>query len=113
MAEAHAYVVGFRDVPHCVYGISTNKLTDYLGMRRPIIYATSSTYNPVTEAQAGISAPAESAEGIADAVVALRSMRPAERAAMGERGFQHMLQFHERSRMVEKFEQVLVSACAG
>jgi len=111
MAEANAFIISLRGLPHHQYGVCTNKICDYLAMRRPIIYATLSSYNPVREAGLGFSPPPESPEGIADAVIGLMAKSSAERRAMGERAYQYMLKYHERMCMVDRLEKVLGMVC--
>lgn len=112
MAKANAFIISMRGLPHHQYGVCTNKICDYLAMRRPIIYATLSSYNPVREAGLGFSPSPESAEGIADAVVWLMAKTSEERRTMGERAYQYMLKYHERTCMVDRLERVLGTVCA-
>ena len=112
MSEADAFVVSLRSLPSHRYGISINKLCDYLAMRRPIIYAANTTYNPVAEVGAGFGVPPESPEAIADAVLQLKALTPAERAQMGQRGWQHLLQYHDKSMLAERLERTLIDLCA-
>lgn len=112
MREADAFVVSLRSLPSHRYGISINKLCDYFAMRRPVVYAASSTYNPVVEAGAGFGVPPESPEAIADAVLRLKALTPSERASMGQRGWQHLLNNHEKGMLVDRFEQTLLTVCA-
>ena len=112
MREADAYIVSLRSLPSHRYGISINKLCDYFAMRRPVVYAANSTYNPVVEADAGFGVPPESPEAIADAVLRVKTLTPAERASMGQRGWHHLLQNHEKGMLVARFEQTLRAVCA-
>jgi glycosyltransferase involved in cell wall biosynthesis len=112
MAMAHAFIVSLRAYPHHRYGVCLNKLCDYLAMERPIIYASRSSYNPVAEAGAGIAVEPESPEAMADAILALKNMPHEERAAMGRRAYRHLSEFHERSRMTDRLERLLLATCA-
>lgn len=112
MAAAHAFIISLRAYPVHRYGISLNKLCDYLAMERPIIYASMSGYNPVVEARAGIAIEPESPERMAEAILALKAMPREERLAMGRRAYAHLAEFHERSRMTERLERLLIATCA-
>ncbi len=68
MALADAFIYGLRDIPLYRYGISLNKLADYLASERPIIFFGRSTYDPVAEANAGFSVPPGDPVAIADAI---------------------------------------------
>jgi len=112
MSEADAFVVSLRSLPSHRYGISINKLCDYFAMRRPVVYAANSTYNPVVEAGAGFGVPPESPAAIADAVLRLKALTPSERASMGQRGWEHLRHNHEKGMLADRFEQTLIAICA-
>lgn len=73
------------------YGISPNKLFDYLLAARPVIFAANSKNNPIAEADAGITVPAEDVGGIADAMLSMIDIPLDERTALGRRGRAHLL----------------------
>jgi hypothetical protein len=66
--------------------MSPNKLFDYMAAARPIVIAVDVPSNPVAEASAGLSVPAEDATAMAEAIKALLAMSPEERWEMGLRG---------------------------
>lgn len=113
MASAHAFIVSLRAYPHHRYGVCLNKMCDYLAMERPIIYATRSSYNPVAEASAGIAIEPESPESMADAILDLKSRPREEQVAMGRRAYEHLTEYHERSRMTDRLENFLLATCAA
>ena len=89
-AKADMFIANVRDLPLYRYGISLNKLFDYLGAGRPIIFAGSAANDPVAEAQAGISVAADDAVGMAEAIVKVAEMSRAERISIGKRGRAHV-----------------------
>ncbi len=87
------------------YGISWNKISDYLLVGRPIIFALSSSNDPVAEAKAGLSVPAENPKALADAIVELSNTPPHIRQEMGQRGREFALSelnYANIARRVEK-----------
>jgi glycosyltransferase involved in cell wall biosynthesis len=110
MAQADAFIYGLRDLPLYRYGISLNKLTDYLAAGRPIIFFGNSTYDPVAEARAGFSVPPGNPGAIADAIEKLAALSPTERKAMGQRGREFLLGHHNIPNLAEKFLGVLEAA---
>lgn len=92
VTEADAFIVNVRNLPLYRYGISMNKLFDYLAAGRPTVFAGSSVNNPVAEAGAGCSVPADDVEGMADAIERIVAMSYPERLAMGERGREYVQQ---------------------
>lgn len=69
------------------FGISLNKLFDYLAAAKPIITSMNTANNPVEDAGAGICVPADRPDEIARAVLELYNMPAGEREIMGKRGF--------------------------
>jgi glycosyltransferase involved in cell wall biosynthesis len=110
MALADAFIYGLRDLPLYRYGISLNKLTDYLAAGRPIIFFGKSTYDPVAEARAGFSVPPGDPVAVADAIEKLSLLSPQERKAMGERGRDYLLGYHNIPNLAERFLGVLEAA---
>lgn len=88
--EADALIVNIEDLPVYRFGISLNKLFDYLAAARPIIIATSASNNPVAEAGAGFTVPAGDLEALAAAIRRMSETSDQERAAMGRRGRTHV-----------------------
>ncbi len=80
--EADAFCLVFHSMPIYRYGISANKLFDYLAVGRPIVIALDADYNPVSEAGAGVCVPAEDPEKLADAIENLKKVSPRERLNM-------------------------------
>ncbi|HEY7934795.1 MAG TPA: glycosyltransferase family 4 protein, partial [Solirubrobacteraceae bacterium] len=114
MGEADAFIYGLRDLPLYRFGISLNKLTDYLAAGRPIIFFGKSTYDPVRDAEAGFSVPPGDPEVLADAIERLVALTPDERIEMGERGRRYLLEHHNipglATRLLDVFEKEPVPA---
>lgn len=68
------------------YGTSLNKVTDYLAIARPVIFALDSPYNPISEAKAGLTVEPENPEMLADAILKLAAMTQEERVQLGMNG---------------------------
>lgn len=110
LANADAFIYGLRDLPMYRFGISLNKLTDYLAAGRPIIFFGHSTYDPVAEAGAGFSVPPANPVAVADAIEKLAGLSPQERKAMGQRGRDFLIGNHNIPNLAEKFLGVLQAA---
>jgi glycosyltransferase involved in cell wall biosynthesis len=102
MNEADAFIYGLKDLPLYRYGISLNKLTDYLAAGRPVIFFGNSSYDPVAQCGAGISVPPGDPMIVADAVERLVAMSPEARIEMGRRGRNFMLQHHNIPLLADK-----------
>lgn len=85
--EADAFVICVRKLPELYrFGISMNKIYDYLAAGKPIVIASDAVNNPITEASAGIAVPAESPRDLADAILRLATLGSDQRQKMGENG---------------------------
>jgi glycosyltransferase involved in cell wall biosynthesis len=109
MALADAFIYGLRDIPLYRYGISLNKLTDYLAAGRPIVFFGRSTYDPVAEAKAGFSVPPGDPGAIADAIEALTRLSPEERMSMGRRGREYLLGHHNIPNLADRILGVFLN----
>lgn len=85
-AQADAFLFNVVDMPILRYGISANKLFDYLAAKRPVIFACNAVNNPVSEAKAGYTVPAGDAKRLADAMLQLSRLPYEERLEMGDNG---------------------------
>lgn len=89
------------------YGVGMNKLYDYMLAGRPILYGVEAAQNEVEAARCGRTIPAQDPAVIAEAVAALRALPAAEREAMGCRGRQYVLQYHDYRRLAARFADIL------
>ncbi len=99
-----------RDIPVFKYGLSSNKLFDYLASGRPVVSACAVEDMPVRESGGGICVPPEAPEAVADALVQLASMDAAERQAMGERGRLWVYEHNGATALAGRFLDALVRA---
>jgi glycosyltransferase involved in cell wall biosynthesis len=106
-AGADGFVINVKGLPVYRYGISPNKLFDYLAARRPVIFASSARNNPVAEAGAGITVPPENPPAVAEAVRRLVSLSSEERDEMGLRGRRYVEAHHSYERLGERLEEAL------
>lgn len=101
-AQSHAFVFHLTDMAVLRrYGISANKLFDYLLASRPVVFACASANNPVEEAGAGLSVPPDDPEALAGAVLCLMETPESERTAMGLRGRAWVREHHDLRRLAQ------------
>jgi glycosyltransferase involved in cell wall biosynthesis len=107
-AEATAMVLTVRDLPQLYrYGISMNKIFDYLAASKPIIMASNAVNDPVSEAGAGITVPAESPEALAEAIRQMAAMSLSELKEFGRRGREHVEANYSFERLAGLFAAAL------
>ncbi|MFA5400923.1 MAG: glycosyltransferase family 4 protein [Dehalococcoidia bacterium] len=89
------------------YGVSPNKLYDYMASAKPIVWSTNSVNNPVEDAGCGLSFPPEDAQAMAQAIVKLCNMSQEERQEMGKRGYDYVMKYHSVPVLAEKLLDVI------
>ncbi len=110
--EADAFVITVLNLPRLYrYGISMNKLFDYLAAGRPIIIASEAANNPVAEANAGITVTSENPEKLADAIIKMAEMSVQDREQMGRNGRLYVEQNHSFEKLSAKYSLVLDDVC--
>lgn len=113
LQEADVFAVVAKDIPLYRWGISFNKIFDYLASARPTVFSGDVSYDPIAEVKAGLSVPAEDPRSIADAVKSLALMRPEERWEMGLRGRRYVEENHDLRRLMDRFETALTGINAS
>lgn len=99
--------IGWNKNPLYRFGISPNKIFDYMMSGKPIVHAVEAANDPVEEAGCGISVEPENPKAIADAVVKLASVSASERDEMGRKGHDYVLKYHTYSVLSQKFVDVM------
>lgn len=100
--------IGFTKDPLFRFGVSPNKLFDYLYSAKPIIYAIDSgEYHPVEDAGAGYEIEPHNPEVLAQTIMRLYKTSREERALMGERGRREALEHYEYQKLARKLAEVL------
>mgnify|MGYP001624149332 FL=1 len=102
-----ALYVGLQRQPLFRFGVSPNKLMDYMMAGKPVVFAIDAGNDMVAEAQCGVSIPPEDSDAIADAARSLAATDPQELRAMGERGHAFILQHHEYDVLARQFLEAL------
>lgn len=110
MAQAQAFIVTLKDLPLYRYGISLNKIHEYLAAGRPIIFGCNAYNDPVAEAEAGFTVFPEDSGAIAGAIRSLLSTPPEIRMTMGLRGRKFAEQNHDFALLASRLELALAGA---
>ena len=103
-----ACYVGFNKSPIYKYGNSLNKLPEYFMSGKPIIFSSDSTYQPINEASAGITVPAENSKAIARAIIDLKNMGPKKRKELGKNGIKYARKNFSYKILSRKLEKILI-----
>ncbi len=101
--------IGLTKDPLFRFGVSPNKLFDYLYAGKPILYAIDSgKYTPVADAQAGIQIEPENVQQIVQAVLKLYNMSSEERIVMGRNEHKEAIQSYEYGSLTQKLASILL-----
>jgi glycosyltransferase involved in cell wall biosynthesis len=88
------------------FGISPNKLIDYMMSGKPVIQAVKAGNNVVKEVGCGIDIEPENPKAIAEAIKILNSMSADELKKMGEKGHRFVVENHDYKVLAKKFIDV-------
>jgi glycosyltransferase involved in cell wall biosynthesis len=89
------------------YGISPNKIFDYLASEKPVIMSVKTSNNIVQEAKAGIVVEPGNAEALAEGIVKIQEMSPEGRKKLGANGRAYVEKYHSSKILAEKLEKIL------
>ena len=101
--------IGWHRQPLYRFGISPNKLIDYMMAARPVLHAVDAGNDPVAEAGCGLTVAPEQPQAIADAILSLMALGAAKRAQLGQRGRAFALAHHTYPVLGQRF----LTALAG
>ncbi|CAB1245900.1 Glycosyltransferase WbuB [Ruminococcaceae bacterium BL-6] len=106
LAQMDALYVGLQRQPLFRFGVSPNKLMDYMMAAKPVIFAIEAGNDMVADAGCGVSIPPEDSKAIARAAEQLAALPEEEREAMGRRGREYILKNHEYDVLSSRFLDV-------
>ncbi len=107
LGELDAAYMGLAKSRLFDYGVSPNKLFDYMLAARPVLYAVESSNNPVKDAACGLTVPVGDAAAVADAVRRFERMSGDERRNMGENGRAYVRKNHDYRTLAKRFLQAI------
>ena len=107
LSEMDILYIGLQRQSLFRFGISPNKLIDYMMSSKPIIQSIDAGNDMVSEAECGISVEPENAQVVADAVDLLLQKNNAELHEMGENGHQFAMQHHTYEKLAEQFLSIM------
>jgi len=106
-AQADAFVFNLVDAPVFKYGISSNKLFDFMAAARPIVFSCEAANNAVTEAGAGVTVAPGDGRALATAMAQLSQTPLEERIAMGRAGREYVRSKHDYRVLAKELSEAL------
>ena len=108
LAACDVCYIGLTADPLFKFGVSPNKLFDYLISGKPVLYGIDSgKFKPVERYDAGLTVPAEDPQALADAIRRIHAMPEQERRRMGENGRRAALEHYDYAQLARRLEEVL------
>lgn len=97
--NADASIITFRRIELYRFGVSPNKVFDYLAAGRPVVVALDAPDDPIALAHAGAFARAEDPEDLARTIRSLIEMDPEQREEMGRNGQRYVRANHDMTEL--------------
>lgn len=107
LKEADALYIGATPCSLYRFGVSMNKLYDYMMSGRPVLYGVVASNNEVEEAECGLSFDSSKPEDIANAIKKMMAMPEANRKRMGENGEKWVIGNRNYKELAKQFLEFL------
>ncbi len=88
------------------YGVSPNKLYEYMSAGLPVVFAIDTIHDEVAEARCGFSIPAEDPPALADVLRRIVQMSRDQLQVMGERGRQYVQRTHAYEVLAQQYARL-------
>ena len=95
--------IGWLPNPMYRFGISPNKLMDYMMAAKPVIHSVDAGNDLVQEAGCGVSIPPNAPAAVKEAVEYIMSLSPEQRGEMGVRGRNYVQKHHDYAILGRQF----------
>jgi len=92
------------------FGLNLNKIADYFGSSRPVIFAGDAPNDPITEANAGFTIPPENPEELERALMKFLEMTDSQRIEMGKNGNRYVRKELDIRNLAKRMEALLYQA---
>jgi len=89
------------------FGVSPNKVFDYMYAKRPIIWAIEAGNNLVQDANCGVSVPLDSSELLKESILELSQFSSEALKKLGENGYNFVTKEHSYKRLSEELIRVI------
>jgi glycosyltransferase involved in cell wall biosynthesis len=98
--------IGLQKKPLFQYGVSPNKLFEYMSAALPVLFAIDTRYDEVAEAQCGFSIPAEDPPALAAVLRRVVATPKPELQEMGERGRRYVQTTHTYEVLAQQYARL-------
>ena len=105
---ADVFIFNLLDVPVFRYGISSNKLFDYMALQQPVIFCCDSSNNPVQDSKSGISVRSGRPELLYKAIIEMFSCPVEKRLEMGRLARKYVEENHDFYILASRLSEILL-----
>ena len=107
LKKMDALIISWRKSPLYEFGISPNKIMDYMLSAKPIINAFSGKGDLIQEAKCGLNVEAENPQEIANAIRQIKSLSEKERDILGQNAKKYLIKNHSYDKLAKKFLDII------
>jgi glycosyltransferase involved in cell wall biosynthesis len=108
IALCDACYAGYRRSPLYRFGVSPNKLYEYMAAGRPVLFAADAANQPVLEADCGRTVAPEDPAALAAAIRSLAADSQEERDRLGANARAYVARHHDYARLAEELADILI-----
>ncbi len=98
--------IGWHHYPLYRFGISANKLFDYMYAQKPIVHSIEAGNDPIAESGCGLSVAPEAPQEIANAILKLYHLNNDERNALGLKAKEYVTQYHSYTTLAMRYKKL-------
>lgn len=109
LAKSDIAYIGLLSEPLFRFGISPNKLMDYMMAEKPIVCAIKAGNDPVGDVQCGVTVEPNNPQAIAEGILKVSQLPKEELEAMGKRGKDFIMKNQTYSVLADKFLRAMQS----
>lgn len=111
--EADVMLFTLKNLPLFQYGISPNKLFEYMASKRPVLFCCNAENNPVARSGGGVCVPPGDPVALADVMILLSRKSKTKLCSMAENGFVFISQKFELGELASQYNEVLLGTLSG
>lgn len=106
LQKMDALFIGWHNSNLYRFGISPNKIFDYLLAAKPIINSSGAKNKIIKDAKAGFSVEPENPQAIAEAIMKLSNLTLEERKELGRNGREYVEKHHSYEKLAQQYESL-------
>ncbi len=101
--------IGADKNPLYQYGVSPNKLMDYMMAATPVVQSMDAYNDMVKDSACGFSVESENSRAVADAILKIKKTSKEDRLKMGSNGKEYIVKYHAYKKLVAELIKVVIN----